>query len=138
MCDPPTLSFMDLIQSLLYLPLGLITLALSATVSGLGAVGGVNAKEAMPDSPETTATDKGKSSTVPIAVDVTTTVLNALRSALDRRVRLLLRNFPLSLRMVGWPTPIFGATYGLAELSTNVQLYLQSGRTLTNPFNYLL
>src|SRR5262249_22599378 len=45
MSDPPTLFFMDLIQSLLYLPLGLITLALSATVSGLGAVGGVNAKE---------------------------------------------------------------------------------------------
>jgi len=136
--DPPTLFFMDLIQSLLYLPLGLITLALSATVSGLGAVGGVNAKEAMPDSPETTATDKGQSSTVPIAVDVTTTVLNALRSALDRRLRLLLRNFALSLRMIGWPTLIVGATYGLAELSTNVQNYLHSGRTLNDAFIYVL
>src|SRR6185437_6947351 len=36
--NPPTLSFIDLIQTLLYLPLGLLILALTATVSGLGAL----------------------------------------------------------------------------------------------------
>src|SRR5260370_25631491 len=92
----------------------------------------------MPDSPETTATDKGQSSTVPIAVDVTTTVLNALRSALDRRARLLLRNFALSLRMIGWPTLIFGATFGLAQLSANVQYSPHSGRTLNDAFIHCL
>jgi hypothetical protein len=138
MFDPPTFTFLDLIQSLLYLPLGLIILALSATISGLGAVGGVDAHGIEVDAPATMQNEAGQSSTMPIAVDVTTTVINTLRSALDRRIRLLLRNIALSLRMVGWPTLIVFATYGLAELSTNIQNYLHSGRTLTDAVLYIL
>ncbi len=138
MSDPPTLSFLDLIQSLIYLPLGLIILALSATLSGLGAVGGVDAKSTEIDAPLNPENDAGQSSTVPIAVDVTTTVINTIRSALDRRIRLLLNNLALSLRMIGWPTLIVFATYGLAELSTDIQNYLHSGRGLGDAALYIL
>ena len=133
MADPPTLSFMDLIQSLVYLPLGLIILALTATLSGLGAVGGVNDKALEAELPATASSDE--SSTVPIAVDVTQTLINTLKSALDRRLRLLVGNLVLSLRMIGWPALIFLATYGLAQLSTNIQLYLHSART---PYELLI
>ena len=131
--NPPSLSFIDVIQSLVYLPLGLILLALTATLSGLGAVGGVNEKRSEADAPARASADE--SSTVPIAVDVTQTLINTLRSALDRRLRLLLNNLALSLRMVGWPALIFVATYGLAALSTEIQSYLHSDRS---PVNLLL
>jgi hypothetical protein len=127
--DPPTLTFMDLIQTLIYLPLGLIILALTATVSGLGAVGGVNERGAAQGVPVATT---GRSSTVPIAEDVATTVLTTLKSALDRRLRLLASNLALSLRMIGWPSLIVFGTWGVAELSTYIQSYLHSPKTLAN------
>ncbi|MGH2514427.1 MAG: hypothetical protein ACRDHP_02120, partial [Ktedonobacterales bacterium] len=123
---PPTLTFIDVIQALIYLPLGLILLALTATLSGLGAVGGVNDKQLEAEEPARASADR--SSTVPIAVDVTQTLINTLKSALDRRLRLLLNNLALSLRMVGWPALIFVAVYGLAALSTYIQSYLHSVR----------
>src|SRR5262249_15373352 len=43
--NPPTLSFLDLIQSLLYLPLGLLILALTATIAGLGSYQAVQAAQ---------------------------------------------------------------------------------------------
>lgn len=134
--DPPTLTFIDLIQTLIYLPLGLIILALTATLSGLGAVGGVNDKELESELPATASKDE--SSTVPITADVTQTLINTLKSALDRRLRLLLSNLILSLRTVGWPALIFLAVYGLAELSTNIQYYLHSGKDLTALLIYVL
>jgi amino acid transporter len=138
MIDPPTLTFMDLIQSLIYLPLGLVVLALSTTLSGLGAVGGVNARDLSPaDVPVTTSSDLGASSTAPITVDVTTTLINTLRSAIDRRVRLLINNFALSLRQVGWPSLIFAATYGIAELSSNIFRYLHSPRAAHDALTYI-
>ena len=128
--DPPTLTFVDLIQALIYLPLGLMILAFAATVSGLGAVGGVNEKAVaafgLPGMPTSTQA-QGKSSTA-IATDVATTVLDTIQAALDRRARLLARNLVLSLRMIGWPTLLVGASRGLAELSTGIQLYLHSGK----------
>jgi hypothetical protein len=131
--NPPTLSFMDLIQALIYLPLGLIILALAATLSGLGAVEGVNAKGLEEQLPATASADR--SSAIPIAVDVSSTVFNTVRSALNRRLRLLLGNLVLALRMVGWPAFIFIATYGLANLSTNIQNYLHTPK---NPTDFLL
>jgi hypothetical protein len=131
--NPPTLSFMDLIQALIYLPLGLIILALAATLSGLGAVEGVNSKGLEEQLAVTASADR--SSAIPIAVDVSTTVFNTVRSALNRRIRLLLNNLVLAFRMVGWPALIFVATYGLAELSTNIQNYLH---TTKSPEDYLI
>lgn len=133
--DPPTLTFIDLIQSLVFLPLGLIILALSATLSGLGAVGGVD-DAALEASLPATATGEG-SSTVPIAVDVSTTILKTLQSALDRRLRVLANNAILSIRTVGWPALLVFATFGLANLSSGIQAYLHSARGGQDALNLL-
>jgi hypothetical protein len=127
---------MDLIQSLIYLPLGLIILALAATLSGLGAVEGVNSKGLEEQLAVTASADR--SSAIPIAVDVSTTVFNTVRSALNRRIRLLLNNLVLAFRMVGWPALIFIATYGLAELSTNIQNYLHTSKSISDYVTYVL
>src|SRR6185312_5405376 len=120
--SPPTLTFIDLIQTLLYLPLGLLILALSATVSGLGALQGVDenhsAESLIMQKPNPTGTGAA----------VTGTVIDTLRAALDRRIRLLLANLALAFRYIGWPALLFLATYGLAELATNSQLYLHSSK----------
>jgi hypothetical protein len=134
--NPPTLSFIDLIQALIYLPLGLIILALAATVSGLGAVRGVGATQLEGHLPAVASAER--SSAIPIAVDVSTTVFNTLKAALSRRLRLLIGNLILSLRMVGWPTLIFVATYGLAQLSTNIQFYLHTPKSLIDFLIYVL
>jgi hypothetical protein len=123
--NPPTLSFIDLIQTLLYLPLGLLILALTATVSGLGALQGVNEHH----SQESLIMQKpNPTGTGAAATGVTETVIDTLRAALDRRIRLLLANLALAFRYIGWPVLLFIATYGLAELSTNSQAYLHSGK----------
>jgi len=134
--DPPTLTFLDIIQSLLYLPLGLIILALTATLSGLSAVGGVDDRALEEEMPAKANPDE--SSTVPIAEDVTATLINTLRSALDRRLRILINNIAVSLRMVGWPALLFAATFGLAELSTGIEMYLHSARSPQDMVIYVL
>jgi hypothetical protein len=134
--NPPTLSFIDLIQALIYLPLGLIILALAATLSGLGAVRGVGASELEGHLPEIASADR--SSAIPIAVDVSTTVFNTLKAALSRRLRILVGNLILSLRMVGWPALLFVATYGLAQLSTNIQFYLHTSKSVQGFLTYVL
>src|SRR5262249_51857014 len=97
--DPPTLTFIDLIQSLIYLPLGLLILALSATLAGLGAVGGVNEAQRG----QTIAVSQGETSTQSVGEQVSLTVLDTLRSALNRRIRLAAGNTLLSLRNAAWP-----------------------------------
>ncbi len=134
--NPPTLSFMDVIQALLYLPLGLIILALAATLSGLGAVQGVG--DGQQEGHLAAMASADRSSAIPIAVDVSTTVWNTLRAALSRRLRVLLGNLVLSLRMVGWPFLLFLATYGLAQLSTDIQNYLHNPKGLGDFAIYVL
>ena len=133
--NPPTLTFIDLIQTLLYLPLGLLILALSATVSGLGALQGVDenhsAESLIMQKPNPTGTGAA-------ATGVTETVIDTLRAALDRRLRLLLANLALAFRYIGWPALLFVATYGLAELATNSQAYLHSPKILLNVAKYIL
>ncbi|HET9981545.1 MAG TPA: hypothetical protein VFQ32_13940, partial [Ktedonobacterales bacterium] len=133
--SPPTLTFIDLIQTLLYLPLGLLILALSATVSGLGALQGVdeNHSEASLIMQKPNPTGTGAAAT-----GVTETVIDTLRAALDRRIRLLLANLALAFRYIGWPALLFVATYGLAELATNSQAYLHSPKILLNVAKYVL
>lgn len=134
--NPPTLSFIDLIQTLLYLPLGLLILALTATVSGLGALQGVNenhSQESLIMMKPENATSTGA-----VATDVTETVIDTIRSALDRRIRLLLANLALAFRYVGMPVLLFLATYGLAELSTDTQAYLHSHKQLLDVVFHVL
>ncbi len=118
--DPPTLTFIDLIQTLIYLPLGLLILALSATLAGLGAVGGVNEAQLG----QTTVTTSDESSTQSVGEQVSLTVLDTLRSALNRRVRLAAGNTLLSLRNAGWPALILVGTIAAASTARNIRLYL--------------
>lgn len=117
--NPPTLEFIDLIQALLYLPVGLIILALSATLSGLGAVGGV--EETQPH-PAAAATDE--SSTASVSEQVSLTVLNTLQAAIKRRIRLASASLAGSLRSVGWPALILVGVIGVAAASRMIQQYL--------------
>jgi hypothetical protein len=132
--DPPTLAFMDLLQALFYLPLGLIILALSAMLSGLGAVHAVDNL----DLALASTSISSQSSTAPITEDVTLTLFKALRSAVGRRGRSLAGNFVLSLRWVGWPALLFVGAYGISELSFDVQQYLHSLKTLSEAATYIL
>ncbi len=132
--DPPTLAFMDLLQSLFYLPLGLIILAISAMLSGLGAVHAVDNL----DLALASTSISSQSSTAPITEDVTLTLFKALRSALGRRGRSIAGNFLLSLRWVGWPALIFVGAYGISEVSIQVQLYLHSPKTFHDAATFIL
>ncbi|HEV8191190.1 MAG TPA: hypothetical protein VGP82_06860 [Ktedonobacterales bacterium] len=130
--NPPTLTFINVIQTLIYLPLGLLVLALSATLSGLGAVSGVNARK-LDDSDLVLASKQpNKAATGAVAADVTETVIDTLRSALDRRLRLLARNFVLAMRYIAWPGLILLGTYGLAQVSISIEAYLHNDKDFSN------
>src|SRR5262249_19175042 len=88
--SPPRLTFIDVMQTLIYLPLGLLVLALSATLSGLGAVSGVNPQRLDDSNLVVASKQSNTAATGAVAADVTETVIDTLRSALDRRLRLLL------------------------------------------------
>jgi hypothetical protein len=121
--NPPTLTFIDLIQSLIYLPLGLIILALSATLSGLGAVGGVTGGAPSGAAQIVPAVREG-SSAVSVGEQVSITVLNTLRSALNRRIYIALDSLAGSLRTVVWPTLIFLGVAAVAASARYIQTYL--------------
>ncbi len=133
--DPPTLSFMDVVQALVYLPLGLLILAISATLSGLGVLGGVDEKLVTTPSEAQASADEG-TSTESVSEQVSLTVLNTLRSALNRRVRVAAGNLGVSLRTVAWPALILLGTIAVASVSRNIQQYLHllsDQRTCTGP-----
>ena len=118
--DPPTLTFIDLIQALIYLPLGMIILALTATLSGLGAVGGVNEQQLNPVPSGT----QDETSTESVSEQVSLTVINTLRSALNRRLRIATDNLALSLRNAVWPLLILLGVIAVAAVSRDIQSYL--------------
>ena len=134
--NPPTLEFLDLIQALLYLPIGLIILALSATLSGLGAVGGVEEDRPARDGATAaagtgsatavppTAAANSTSSTASVSEQVSLTVLNTLQAAIKRRIRLATASLAGSLRNVVWPLLILVGVIGVAAASRNIQQYL--------------
>jgi hypothetical protein len=132
--DMPTLTFVDIIQALVYLPLGLIILALAAVLSGLGAVHAVDNL----DLALASTSISSQSSTAPITEDVTLTLFKALRSAFGRRGRNLAGNFVLSLRWVGWPALLFVCTFGISEVSIDILNYLHSSKTLAEAGTFIL
>ena len=115
------MTFIDWIQSLIYLPLGLLILALSATLAGLAAVGGVD--EAQLGQTTASATEE-ESSALSAGEQVSLTVLDTLRAALNRRVRLAAGNTMLSLRNAGWPVLIFIGVFAAALAARYLRLYL--------------
>ncbi len=123
--NPPTLTFIDIFQSLLYLPVGLLILALSATLSGFGAVGGVD--EAYLQDPHLLVPSANqRAGAAPIAEDVAITVVDTLKAALNRRARSLGSNVMLSLRTVVWPCLVVIAVYGIARTTSFIEDYLHT------------
>lgn len=102
--NPPTLSFIDLIQALIYLPLGLLILALAAVINGLG-------KEVDADS------------AVSIGQRVVEELINTIKAALNRRGGIAF-NLSLALRSVAWPILIFIGVLSVAAASRAIQMYL--------------
>ena len=121
LANPPTLTFIDTIQALIYLPLGLLILALSAMLSGFGAVGGVN-EQLIGQTDIKPITDE--SSTESVSEQVSLTVINTLRSALNRRLRIALDNMLYSLRNAVWPVLILIGVIAVASAAKFTRLYL--------------
>ncbi len=114
--NPPTLSFVDQIQTLIYLPLGLLILALGAVVSGLG-------KEVDPDDPTS------------IFQRVIDELIDTIRAALNRRTGVAF-NLALGLRSVAWPALVFLGVLGVAAASRGIQNYLHlQSDSITCKFN---
>jgi AAA domain len=132
--NPPTLSFINVIQTLLYLPAGLLMLALSATISGISAWSGGGEDQASGGS--LLLRERISARTQAVSENVSQTVVSTLRSALDRRLRLVVRNFALTLRNVAPPVLILAATYGLAMVALATQRYLHSPKALADAFSF--
>jgi hypothetical protein len=128
--DPPLLAFVNLVLALVTFTLGLLALGLSAMLSGLGAVGGVDESEMEDPTPLLRDASSTESSTESVSEQVGLTVVNTLRSAVDRRIRQALRHMALSLRTLIWPLLIFGAVVALALMSRALQRYLHSDKSL--------
>ncbi|GEM_PF-454659 len=133
--DPPTLSFMDLIQTLVYVVLGLLTLALTATATAVGAlterVSGVGQNGATPTPGTVTPpiaagslSTSGDAGARGAGETVAVVVLNALRAAISRRISIAIDNFLVSLRNVIWPVLIFLGTIAIGTACINIQRYL--------------
>jgi hypothetical protein len=113
------LTSIDIMQTLITLPLGLIILGLAATLNGLGAVGGLDAARARtPSAPLPNSARKA------VSQEVSLTVINTLQAALDRRIRAALRALALSLRNILWPLLLLISTAALAVSAELVELYL--------------
>jgi hypothetical protein len=119
--NPPTLTFIDLIQSLIYLPLGLIILAIFATLRGLGALNALGGQQA---SPTLATTTRDASSAVIAGEQVSIAVLDTLRAALSRRIYIALDGLIGSLRNVVWPALIFLGVVAVEASAHYIQQYL--------------
>ena len=128
---PITLTFIDSILALLSLPAGLFVLALSAILNGLAVVGGVN-----PERLSKPVVRLEESSTRSVSEEVTLTLLEALRAALDRGLRYILLNLLASLRVIGWPLLVFLGVLAAANLSRDIKLYLHTSKYGPKSFGF--
>ncbi|HLY31056.1 MAG TPA: hypothetical protein VKQ36_08500, partial [Ktedonobacterales bacterium] len=136
-----TLTFVDQIQAASYFIVGALALALTAVLGGFGAVQGVPERAAPSSSlaqASQTADEGERAAATNIGENVAGTVLDTLRTALERRILLLFQSLARSLRTIGWPTLIFLATYGLFQLSLNLQSYLHADKSLHSIITYVL
>lgn len=137
--DPPTLSKMDLIQALIYLPLGFITLALTALAKAIDDASDNPSGGVEPAAGTALATDEHSravsTEVIPAnapkeggrqsaTVSVTGTIIDALRSALNRRIRIAIDNLLLALRNVVWPLLILLGMVALGQAAQNIAFYL--------------
>jgi len=132
--DPPTLNFMDLIQTLIYISLGLLVLALTAVATTIQALterqnaqGDVVSPAPVTETAVVRASDSANASAAGATgagETVATVVLNALRAALSRRIRIAIDNFLVSLRNVIWPALILLGTIAIGTAAIGIQRYL--------------
>ncbi len=151
--NPPTLSRIDIIQALIYLPLGFITLALTATSNAFSAAsetetskaGGAGAAGTAVSAPEVENGQALSTDLAPITpgapgerggervrASVIDTIFEALRAPLQRRIRLVIDNLLLALRNVVWPLFILLGMVALGQASKSIAFYL---RTQSNQRN---
>ncbi|HEX8997157.1 MAG TPA: hypothetical protein VF812_14110 [Ktedonobacterales bacterium] len=120
-----SLTFLDQTQSLAYVTIGLLILGLAAMLGGFGSVGGALLPVGVANAVNEVNAE-GAPVTAPITTGVAETVLDALRAAINRRLRELLFGLGRSLRNIVWPVLLFVTTYGILQLSLDIQSYLHS------------
>ena len=139
--DPPTLTFLDLIQSLIYLPLGLLLLALTATTNAFQAISPEGQTQQATQASGAAGSARALSAETSTAgaqgagASVAETVINALRSILNRRIRIALDNLLIALRNVVWPVLILLATISVGSVAKEIEQYLHlqsDSRTCTS------
>jgi hypothetical protein len=154
-CSATPLTTFDNIVALGALFLGLVILALTATLSGFGAVGGVDATQL--DRPHVAAraiaaqtaqtgqTDgapaverSDTSGRIAVSEEVSLTILSTLRNALDRRLRLILFALLLSLRNILWPLLALVSTASIAVACGFIEAYLHSGKGIGDAYSLIL
>lgn len=125
------LSRIDQILGLICLPLAFLVLAISAMLNGLSAVGAVDTKD--PRLLTTTA----EGATENVSAQVSLTVLNTLRAALDRRIRIIANRILASLRTLVWPILVFFAVFALNWLARFIQIYLHNPKGFSTPTSFV-
>ncbi len=133
-----TLTLIDQTQALGYLAIGLVILAIAATMGGFGSVGGAPMPIGVSRAVYATIADGNAPVTAPITTGVAETILDALRAAISRRLREFLLGIARSLRNIVWPALLFTAVFGVYQLSAHVQQYLHEPKNLTNAGLYIL
>ena len=133
-----SLTLIDQTQSLSYLAISLIILAIAATMGGFGSVGGAPMPVGVSRAVYATLADGNPPVTAPITTGVAETILDTLRAAISRRLREFILGIARSLRNIVWPVLLFTSTFGVYKLSENIQMYLHSAKTLGNAALYIL
>jgi hypothetical protein len=141
--NPPTLTFIDSILALTALPTGLLILALTASISGLGAMIGVETSE---EKSQLDPASRNESSTQAISGQVSQTIFDTIMSAINRwsggktrenPAEVASRSLLLSLRNVIWPPLIFLGVVGAAQFASYGQSYIHSDKTPLNELEYV-
>lgn len=147
---PITIQRVDIIQALIYLPIGILALALTTTsrafdvasdtdtsgsegqtaVATTGAGTGQALSTEVRDAGDNAPSDERGSERV--QASVIETIIEALRAPLQRRIRLVLDNLLIALRNVVWPVFIFLAMVALGQASKSLASYL---RTQSDSYN---
>jgi hypothetical protein len=127
-----SLTLIDQTQALGYLALGMLVLAVAATMGGLGAIGGTQMPIGVSREVYAVLAEGNPPMTAPTTVGVAETVLDALRAAINRRLNSMLLSIVRGVRNIAWPVFLFVAMFGLYQLAQGVQTYLHiEHKTLT-------
>lgn len=105
------LATMDRILALLCLFMGFMTLAITAMLAGLAVLQGQ-------------VDPAGSKISSNVTTEVAQTVLNALRAALTRQLRGLVRRVGYTLRRAVWPLLLLISSFSLALFGRNLEFYL--------------